>query len=263
MKLAMAGKGGSGKTSLAGTMARLLARSGHRVLAIDGDSNPNLALTLGVPAEQMSALPTLATDLLRRGENGAQLTRTLPEITAAHAVTAPDGVELLVMAQPTRAGTGCLSRMHGTVRRIVEAAPNEQQDVCLLDTEASSEQFSRGVASFAELMLAVVEPYFKSMESARRMAALAADLGIPRFAVVANKLRYDQDLETVRAFCSEHGLEVAGAVPFDPAFATAERLGVAPVDHAPDAPAIAAIGELAEHCYVLRPPTPRDRVVGI
>jgi CO dehydrogenase maturation factor len=103
VKLAVAGKGGSGKTSIAGTMARALARSGRRVLAIDGDSNPNLALTLGVPAERMNELPTLPRDLLQRGGG---LTQTLEEICASHSLESPDGVTLLVMAHPQHAGTG-------------------------------------------------------------------------------------------------------------------------------------------------------------
>lgn len=106
MKLAVAGKGGAGKTSLSGTMARVLARSGHRVLAIDGDSNPNLALTLGVPAEQMDAIPTLTRDLLERSDGGARLTRSLEEIYKSHSITTPDGVTLLVMANPKHAGAG-------------------------------------------------------------------------------------------------------------------------------------------------------------
>lgn len=104
VKLAIAGKGGSGKTSISGTMARLLARSGQRVLAIDGDSNPNLALTLGIP---MNDLPTLPRDLLRRTDEGmAELTQTLDEVCESHSVTGPDGVTLLVMAHPAHAGTG-------------------------------------------------------------------------------------------------------------------------------------------------------------
>ena len=106
MKLAVAGKGGSGKTSISGTMARLLARRGYSVLAIDGDSNPNLALTLGVPQERMNELPTLPRDLLRRTEGGAHLTQTLEEICRSHSLEAPDGVTLLVMANPQHAGTG-------------------------------------------------------------------------------------------------------------------------------------------------------------
>ena len=106
MKLAVAGKGGSGKTSISGTMARLLARQGHRVLAIDGDSNPNLALTLGIPLERVDELPTLPRDLLRRGDAGAELTKTVEEICDSHSLAAPDGVTLLVMAHPQHAGTG-------------------------------------------------------------------------------------------------------------------------------------------------------------
>lgn len=106
MKLAIAGKGGSGKTSISGTMARLLGRRGYRVLAIDGDSNPNLALTLGIPLERVDALPTLPRDLLDRSEGGARLTKTVEEICASHSLAAPDGVTLLVMAHPQHAGTG-------------------------------------------------------------------------------------------------------------------------------------------------------------
>jgi CO dehydrogenase maturation factor len=106
MKLAVAGKGGSGKTSISGTMARALARGGRRVLAIDGDSNPNLALTLGIPAERVDDLPTLSRDLLDRSAGGATLTKTIDEICATHSVEGPDGVTLLVMANPKHAGTG-------------------------------------------------------------------------------------------------------------------------------------------------------------
>jgi len=106
MKLAVSGKGGSGKTSVAGTMARLLARGGRDVLAIDGDSNPNLAVTLGIAAERMDTLPTLSRDLLRRTNGGTELSATLDEIRRTHSVLGPDGVRLLIMAHPRHAGTG-------------------------------------------------------------------------------------------------------------------------------------------------------------
>ena len=100
------GKGGAGKTSISGTMARLLARRGHRVLAIDGDPNPTLALTLGVPAERMGGLPALDGTLVERTDDGFRLMKTLEEVCEAHAVEAPDGVTLLAMAVPREAGTG-------------------------------------------------------------------------------------------------------------------------------------------------------------
>lgn len=106
MKLAIAGKGGSGKTSVSGTLARLMARQGRTVLAIDGDSNPNLALTLGIPPERMNDLPTLPRDLLKRTEGGVELTQTVEQICESHSLAGPDGVSLIVMAHPQHAGTG-------------------------------------------------------------------------------------------------------------------------------------------------------------
>lgn len=87
-------------------MARLLGRAGQRVLAIDGDSNPNLAMTLGIDMERLDALPTLTRDLLRRTPEGSELTKGIEEICDSHSLPAPDRVTLLVMAHPQHAGTG-------------------------------------------------------------------------------------------------------------------------------------------------------------
>jgi CO dehydrogenase maturation factor len=246
VKLAIAGKGGAGKTSISGTMARTLARSGHRVLAIDGDSNPNLALTLGVDPSLMDDVPTLPPDLIRRGAEGIELTRSFEEVTASHSLAAPDGVSLLVMALPQHADTGCLCSMHATVRTLIEAAPAGGQDVTILDTEASPEHLSRGTAQYADALLAVVEPYFKSLETGRRMAALALDLGIEDVKLVANKVRDERELEAVREFADSNDIEVAGVVPFDEHMQQAERAKSSPLDFNPEAPAVLAIGELAE-----------------
>ena len=136
--------------------------------------------------------------------------------------------------------------MHATVRSVIEAAAEADEDVCILDTEASPEHLSRGTARYADAMLAVVEPYFKSLETGRRMAVLAKDLGLERVALVANKVRDEHELRAVKEFAEQHGLELAGVIPFDERLPQAERERQAPLDFAPDAPAVAAIAELAE-----------------
>lgn len=109
MKIAIAGKGGSGKTTLAATLARLLARQGRQVLAVDADSNPNLAASLGVAPESVpSPVPR---DLLQdRTEPGGRkvtsLSMTAAEIAAKYGAEAPDGVRLLVMGRVAHAGAG-------------------------------------------------------------------------------------------------------------------------------------------------------------
>src|SRR3954466_9890887 len=105
--------------------------------------------------------------------------------------------------------------MHATVRSVIEAASDRAEDVCILDTEASPEHLSRGTARYADAMVCVVEPYFKSLETGRRMAALARDLGLERVALVANKVRDERELEAVRQFAANNALEIAGVVPYD------------------------------------------------
>lgn len=112
MKIAVAGKGGSGKTTIAGTLARLLARQGHQdLLAIDADSNPNLALTLGIGREQAPAVQPMPRTVLERitdvsGTSQLILTQSPTEIVRQYGIAGPDGVTLLLMGRVEHAGAG-------------------------------------------------------------------------------------------------------------------------------------------------------------
>jgi CO dehydrogenase maturation factor len=134
--------------------------------------------------------------------------------------------------------------MHATVRSVIESASDAAGDVCILDTEASPEHLSRGTAQYAETMLIVVEPYYKSLETGRRMALLGKDLGLPHVALVANKIRDERELQAVRQFAGQHELEIAGSVPFDESFPESERAQQAPLDFAPQSAAVGAIAEI-------------------
>ena len=118
--------------------------------------------------------------------------------------------------------------------------------MCILDTEASPEHLSRGTAKYADAMLAIVEPYYKSLESGRRMAVLAKDLGLERVALVANKIRDERELQAVHDFAASYDLEVAGSVPFDERLPEAERAQTAPHDFDTEAPAVQAIRAIDE-----------------
>lgn len=136
--------------------------------------------------------------------------------------------------------------MHATVRSVIEASGQGEREVCILDTEASPEHLTRGTTRHTDTMLCVVEPYYKSLETGRRMAVLGVDLGLPRVALVANKIRDEGERDAVVTFAERNGLEIAGFVPFDEQMPAAERAESAPLDFAPDAPAVRAIAELAE-----------------
>ncbi len=110
-KIAVCGKGGSGKTTIAGTLARLLARQGHSVIAIDGDSNPNLAITLGIAPDQAATLTPLPRALLERrvdesGTSRAFLLDPAETIIQRYGIRAPDNVTLLLMAKVDHGGAG-------------------------------------------------------------------------------------------------------------------------------------------------------------
>jgi len=109
-RLAVAGKGGTGKTTIAGTIARLLGRGGRPVLAIDGDTNPNLAHILGLPQSAVEELAALPRDLLERveDETGSRIVLNADpeELLRDYGARAPDGVELLVMGKVDHAGAG-------------------------------------------------------------------------------------------------------------------------------------------------------------
>jgi CO dehydrogenase maturation factor len=246
MKLAIAGKGGVGKTSICGTLARVLARDGYRVLAIDNDMNPNLSLTLGIPPEVMTQLPAFGHDVVQRSEKGGfELLMSVEEICEAYSLPGPEGISLLVAGQPKEANTGCFGPAHMAVRCVIEVAEDTSHDVLLLDTEASTEHLLVATAEHVDAMFVVVEPFFTSLETGRRTVMLARDLGLERVALIANKVRGQEEVEVVEEFGRENGIDVIGMIPFDDCFRDAERVPKAPLDFAPGAGAMTAISELA------------------
>lgn len=111
MRIAIAGKGGTGKTTITGTLARVLAQSGREVLAVDADSNPNLATVLGIPPARAEALIGLPRDLMKRqtdadGTTRVVFTSTPSAVLEQYGVMGPDGVRLVVMGKVHHGGAG-------------------------------------------------------------------------------------------------------------------------------------------------------------
>ena len=104
MKLVVAGKGGVGKTTIAGTLARTLARSGHDVLALDCDTNPMLGISLGVGPERTDQLVAVRQAV---GDGGAAHEPTVEGMERAFGADAPDGVRLVVASRLDRVDPGC------------------------------------------------------------------------------------------------------------------------------------------------------------
>jgi CO dehydrogenase maturation factor len=251
MKIATVGKGGSGKTTIAGTLARLLAQQTGKVLAIDGDTNPNLALVLGLSPGDAEAITYTRSAVMRSvetAEGGRRLELAVPEaeIRERYVTRAPDGVELIVMGQPEHgsAGQGCMCASHRAVRGLIAELTGFGEHT-VTDMEAGLEHLRRGTAKNVDLMLIVVEPYYRSLEAGARTAELASELAIPHIYAVANKVRSADDIAAIETFCAKHRMALLGRVPLDDAFVEAERKGRAPIDYAPRSPGLEAIRKLA------------------
>lgn len=246
MKIAVSGKGGVGKTTIAGALARILARNRHRVLALDVDSNPNLARSLGISSSQAPAVPMGLTEWRTddAGHAYVHLNHPVSQFIADYGQPAPDGVTLIIMGEVTAASVGCRCEAHAVARGITGRLAGEAE-VAVLDMEAGLEHLGRGTTEHVDVLLIVVEPYFRALEAASRIHDLAVQLELPRILVVANRVRTAGEEAAVREYCERHGLELAAVVPFDEAVVKAEDLGVAPVDFAPDSPAVKAIAGLA------------------
>lgn len=247
MKIATVGKGGSGKTTIAGTLARIFADEGRNILAIDGDPNPNLALTLGMTrddADRITYIPSLLMKSNGSKDGVAILEPTMPkdEIMRQFAAKAARNIDLIVMGQPGHgtAGSGCMCGSHRAVRGLIAELTNYGEHT-ITDMEAGLEHLKRGTARHVDMTLIVAEPYYRSLEAASRTHALATELAIPFVKVVANKVRNADDLKAIETYCQQHNMEIIGVVPQDEALVAGEHQAKAPYDFAPNSPAVQAI----------------------
>jgi len=253
LRIAVAGKGGAGKTTLSSTLARTFARQGRQVIVVDGDSNPNVATALGIDREHAEAIQPLPMGLVSRRLNGnAALKDPVMDVVARYGGLAPDGVHVLKMAMPEHADEGCLCSAHATVSALLADIEELDNTVSILDLEASPEHLSRGTTRHVDALLLVVEPYYRSFETARRMAALAGELPIGRVGVVANKLRSPEDAQAIAESCERHGLNLEGEVPWSTEVLDADRAEIPVLDYDPSGPVVAAVSKLAEKLGALK-----------
>jgi len=244
LRLAVVGKGGAGKSVIAGTLARVLARRGHRVLALDSDMIPGLALSLGV--EQPDPPPLNAA--VEKDEQGRwRLRRGIGPVRAVtgFSLQAPDGVRFLTAGKSGSDGLkpimGAVRAFYAVAHRIDEPAAFRDWTV-VGDLPAGPRQIAFDWGPYATTFVVVVEPSWKSALTARRVIALARARRGARTIAVVNRASDPADRGRVADMLDE---PVLALVPEDPAIRAADRLGCAPLDHAPDALAVRAIHDLA------------------
>ena len=244
MRVAFVGKGGAGKSVIAGTFARLLGASGERVLVLDSDPMPGLAFSLGLDPAAVGdgGVPDEATVPAPKGEHPPYRLRpglSGPDAVTRYAVRAADGVRFLQVGK-SRGQRGGDNRGHWAYQQILEDLPAHGWSV-VGDLPGGTRQPFYGWGRFADVVVVVAEPTASSLLCARRLAGLARP-GV-RVVAAASKTRTAGDAAAVAL---RTGLPLAGAVPYDPAVTAAERVGRAVVDTDPRSSAVVAIRSLVD-----------------
>jgi CO dehydrogenase maturation factor len=200
MKIAVSGKGGVGKTMLASLLSTVLTQSGYSVLAIDADPNATLAAGLGFPyPERITPISEMA-DLIeeRTGARPGQiasyfkLNPRVDDIPEKYWVE-HNGIKLMVMGRLKKGGSGCYCPENALLEALIAHILLRRNEVVVIDMEAGIEHLGRATAKAVDKMIIVVEPGKASIETAYRIRELAKDIGLKNIAVVANKVRSEQD----------------------------------------------------------------------
>lgn len=246
MKIAVAGKGGAGKTTVSGTIARALGRAGHQVIAVDADVNPMLGISLGLGMDATERLAAVRQGL-DTGETDHE--PTIEGMMERFGANAPDGVRVLVASHVDVPDSGC-GCCAATPDRLLADVESTGRTV-LGDLEAGTGVLSRMKPGSLDLVLVVANPAPKSIEVARRAVetAVARDC---RVIVVANRVKGAEDLEAIRAVLGDQDLVV---IPEDPVISQADADGVAPIDLDDGAPGVLALVALSERLAAALAPT--------
>lgn len=238
MRIAVSGKGGVGKTTIAGLLARIVARRGQKVVAVDADPDANLAYVLGVPPEKRAGIVPLSQMLdlieertgIRPGTQGGvyRLNPKVDDLLDKYGVQAADGVKLLVLGGPRAAGTGCFCPENALLKALLKHLVSQKDQHLILDLEAGIEHLARGTAEKMDVMLVVVEPGMRSIETAIKIKSLASQLGVRRVKAVLNKTRNNKDVKLVEKKLTKSGIPLTCTIPYEKELVEADLIDKQP-----------------------------------
>jgi CO dehydrogenase maturation factor len=237
MKIAIAGKGGVGKTTLSGVMARYLAEEGQTVLAIDADPDANLASALGFPPELIEGLTPLAamTPLVEertgsvKGTFGGvfKLNPKVADIPDTYSVN-HHGVKLLILGNIPQAEGGCFCPENVLLKGLLHHILVGRKEVVIIDMEAGLEHLTRGSTKHVDAFIIVVEPGQRSIATARQIWRLAQDLGVHKVYGVGNKVNSSEDQTLITEGLNT--MSFLGHLSFNQKVIEADKQGMSPYD---------------------------------
>ncbi|MFH1312524.1 MAG: AAA family ATPase [Candidatus Eisenbacteria bacterium] len=230
MKIAVTGKGGTGKTTVAGVLAHYFNNDGYRVLAVDADPDANLGSALGVPSEEVASIvPISAMRELIKERTGAdpakfgqmfKMNPTVDDIPEKYSIDFR-GIRLLVLGAIQTGGGGCACAENVLVQSLLSEIVLNRDEVVIVDMEAGIEHLGRATLEAIDKMLIVVEPGMRSIATATTIMRLAGEIGVTSFGIIANKVK---DAGQSKWIVSKlPAAEVIGMIPYSEMILNADR----------------------------------------
>ncbi len=251
MKIAISGKGGVGKTFIAGSLASYFSRHGHSVLAIDTDPSPNLAMTLGLTHEEASRIvPIAENEQLIKLKTGTEfsgvfrITFSVDDIIEKYSIRTPAGPSLIVMGTVHAMGAGCTCPANSLVKTLLRHLVVERNEIVILDMEAGIEHLGRGTAEHVDILFVITDANRKSLEIAGTICKIARNSAIKKVCIIGNRIADARQEAAVWEYAEKNGIEVLALIPFDKIVADAGMTGE-PIGYDNSA-ALQAIGNLAK-----------------
>ena len=208
MKLAISGKGGTGKSTIAGILAHYFTNDGFRVLAVDADPDANLSSAIGMPLDVVSSITPISEqrNLIkeRTGANPKQfgqlfkMNPTVDDIPERFSAEFR-GIKLLVLGAIRKGEGGCACPESVLLKNLLSEIILHRDEVVIVDMEAGIEHLGRATAKDVDMMLIVVEPGSRSVETAGTIMKLSGEIGIRNMGIIGNKVQNDAQ----RAWISE------------------------------------------------------------
>jgi CO dehydrogenase maturation factor len=257
MKIAVAGKGGVGKTTVAGTLARLLGRDGLRILAVDADPSYTLWSALGIPSDVAKQIvPLTENETLveeRLQVEGAEsykgffkLNPIVDDLAEKFAIEGPDNVSLLVAGTVEIGGSGCMCPSATLIKTLMRHLILATDEAFVMDMDAGIENLGGGTTRGMDALLVVAEPGRRSLDILGKIKTLAQDIDVGRVFAVGNKVVTPEDEEMIQEWVKNEGLPLLGLVPLDETIKQADRKGVAPIDLDPESSGMLAIRKIKQ-----------------